>query len=205
ICNTRNALPRAGWEPSATHLVCSQYLFRRAALNRGQPPQVLCRGLDQNRLPGPRRHSGVSEVNNVELLSGAEMVVRFLRDEGVKYIYGYPGGALLHIYDALFQEKEVTHILVRHEQAATHMADGYARATGSAAVVLVASGPAATDPRTGSSTAYVDSIPTVSISGQVPCSMVGTDAFHETVMIAISRPIAKLSFMIRPRSEIPEV
>src|SRR5690606_5085675 len=84
-----------------------------------------------------------SEVNNVELLSGAEMVVRFLRDEGVKYIYGYPGGAVLHIYDALFKEKSIEHILVRHEQAATHMADGYARATGKAGVVLVTSGPVA--------------------------------------------------------------
>ncbi|HAQ87219.1 MAG TPA: acetolactate synthase 3 large subunit, partial [Pseudomonas sp.] len=100
----------------------------------------------------------------MELLSGAEMVVRFLRDEGVKYIYGYPGGALLHIYDALFKEKEVTHILVRHEQAATHMADGYARATGKAGVVLVTSGPGATNAITGIATAYMDSIPMVVIS-----------------------------------------
>jgi len=149
--------------------------------------------------------SGVSEVNNVELLSGAEMVVRSLRDEGVKYIYGYPGGAVLHIYDALFKEKAIEHILVRHEQAATHMADGYARATGKAGVVLVTSGPGATNAITGIATAFMDSIPMVVISGQVPSTMVGTDAFQETDMIGISRPIVKHSFMIKHPSEIPEV
>ena len=141
----------------------------------------------------------------MELLSGAEMVVRFLRDEGVKHIYGYPGGALLHVYDALFKEPEVTHILVRHEQAATHMADGYARATGKAGVVLVTSGPGATNAITGIATAYMDSIPMVILSGQVPSTMVGTDAFQETDMIGISRPIVKHSFMIKHASEIPEV
>jgi acetolactate synthase, large subunit (EC 2.2.1.6) len=141
----------------------------------------------------------------VELLSGAEMVVRFLRDEGVKHIYGYPGGALLHVYDALFKEPEVEHILVRHEQAATHMADGYARATGKAGVVLVTSGPGATNAITGIATAYMDSIPMVILSGQVPSTMVGTDAFQETDMIGISRPIVKHSFMIKNPTEIPEV
>jgi len=141
----------------------------------------------------------------VELLSGAEMVVRSLRDEGVKYIYGYPGGALLHIYDALFKEPEVTHILVRHEQAATHMADGYARATGKAGVVLVTSGPGATNAVTGIATAYMDSIPMVIISGQVASTVVGTDAFQEVDMVGISRPIVKHSFIIKHPSEIPEV
>ena len=141
----------------------------------------------------------------MELLSGAEMVVRFLRDEGVKHIYGYPGGALLHVYDALFKEPEVEHILVRHEQAATHMADGYARATGKAGVVLVTSGPGATNAITGIATAYMDSIPMVILSGQVPSTMVGTDAFQETDMIGISRPIVKHSFMIKNPTEIPEV
>ena len=133
------------------------------------------------------------------------MLVRFLRDEGVKYIYGYPGGALLHVYDALFKEPDVTHILVRHEQAATHMADGYARATGKAGVVLVTSGPGATNAITGIATAYMDSIPMVIISGQVPSTMVGTDAFQQTHMIAITRPIVKHSFMIKHASEIPEI
>lgn len=141
----------------------------------------------------------------MELLSGAEMVVRSLRDEGVKYIYGYPGGALLHIYDALFKEPEVTHILVRHEQAATHMADGYARATGKAGVVLVTSGPGATNAVTGIATAYMDSIPMVIISGQVASTVVGTDAFQEVDMVGISRPIVKHSFIIKHPSEIPEV
>src|SRR5574344_1482791 len=128
------------------------------------------------------------------------MVVRFLRDEGVKYIYGYPGGALLHIYDALFKEKALEHILVRHEQAATHMADGYARATGKAGVVLVTSGPGATNAITGIATAYMDSIPMVVISGQVPSTMVGTDAFQETDMIGISRPIVKHSYIFNVNS-----
>ncbi|HYQ39430.1 MAG TPA: acetolactate synthase 3 large subunit [Pseudomonas sp.] len=141
----------------------------------------------------------------MELLSGAEMLVRFLRDEGVKYIYGYPGGAVLHIYDALFKEKAIEHILVRHEQAATHMADGYARATGKAGVVLVTSGPGATNAITGIATAYMDSIPMVVLSGQVPSEMVGTDAFQETDMVGISRPIVKHSFIIKHASEIPEV
>lgn len=141
----------------------------------------------------------------MELLSGAEMVVRFLRDEGVKYIYGYPGGALLHLYDALFKEKELTHILVRHEQAATHMADGYARATGKAGVVFVTSGPGATNAITGIATAFMDSIPMVVISGQVATSLIGSDAFQEVDMAGVSRPIVKHSFMVRHASEIPEI
>jgi acetolactate synthase I/II/III large subunit len=141
----------------------------------------------------------------VELLSGAEMVVRSLRDEGVKYIYGYPGGALLHVYDAIFRQDEVEHILVRHEQAAAHMADGYARASGKAGVVLVTSGPGATNTITGIATAFMDSIPMVVLSGQVASNMVGTDAFQETDMVGISRPIVKHSFMIKDPREIPEV
>ncbi|MDM7858360.1 acetolactate synthase 3 large subunit [Thiopseudomonas acetoxidans] len=141
----------------------------------------------------------------MELLSGAEMVVRSLRDQGVKYIYGYPGGALLHIYDALFKESELVHVLVRHEQAATHMADGYARATGKAGVVMVTSGPGATNAITGIATAHMDSIPMVVISGQVASTAVGTDAFQETDMIGISRPIVKHSFIVKHPSEIPEI
>ncbi len=141
----------------------------------------------------------------MELLSGAEMVVRSLRDEGVKYIYGYPGGALLHIYDAIFRQDDVVHILVRHEQAAAHMADGYARASGKAGVVLVTSGPGATNTVTGIATAYMDSIPMVVISGQVPSTAVGTDAFQETDMVGVSRPIVKHSFIIKDPREIPEV
>ncbi len=141
----------------------------------------------------------------MELLSGAEMVVRALRDEGVKYIYGYPGGALLHVYDAIFQQEEVEHILVRHEQAATHMADAYARATGKAGVALVTSGPGATNAVTGIATAYMDSIPMVVITGQVMSHLIGEDAFQETDMIGISRPIVKHNFSVRSVEEIPEI
>ncbi|MBY4675625.1 acetolactate synthase 3 large subunit [Marinobacterium arenosum] len=139
----------------------------------------------------------------MELLSGAEMVIRALRDEGVKYIYGYPGGALLHVYDAIFQQDDVQHILVRHEQAATHMADAYARATGKAGVALVTSGPGATNAVTGIATAYMDSIPMVVITGQVMSFLIGEDAFQETDMIGISRPIVKHSFSVQHPEEIP--
>ncbi|WP_252178229.1 acetolactate synthase 3 large subunit [Endozoicomonas sp. 4G] len=141
----------------------------------------------------------------MELLSGADMVVRSLADEGVEYIYGYPGGALLHVYDAIFRQKAVTHILVRHEQAATHMADGYARATGKPGVALVTSGPGATNTITGIATAYMDSIPMVVISGQVPSGFIGTDMFQEVDMVGISRPIVKHSFLVKKAEDIPEV
>ncbi|MFW1677236.1 acetolactate synthase 3 large subunit [Pontibacter sp. JAM-7] len=141
----------------------------------------------------------------MELLSGAEMVVRALRDQGIKYVYGYPGGALLHVYDAIFQQDDVEHILVRHEQAATHMADAYARATGKAGVALVTSGPGATNAVTGIATAYMDSIPMVVITGQVMSHLIGEDAFQETDMVGISRPIVKHSFSITRPEEIPEV
>ncbi|MEE3112254.1 MAG: thiamine pyrophosphate-binding protein, partial [Pseudomonadota bacterium] len=116
----------------------------------------------------------------MELLSGADMIARFLQDEGVEYIYGYPGGAALHIYDALFRQDKVKHILVRHEQAATHAADGYARASGKPGVVLVTSGPGATNAVTGIATAYMDSIPMVVLCGQVMSHLIGDDAFQET-------------------------
>jgi len=140
-----------------------------------------------------------------ERLSGGDMLIRALRDEGVEYIFGYPGGAALHIYDAIFRQQEIEHILVRHEQAATHMADGYARATGRPGVVLVTSGPGATNAITGIATAYMDSIPIVVISGQVPREQIGTDAFQETDMVGISRPVVKHSFLVREASEIPNV
>lgn len=139
----------------------------------------------------------------MELLSGAELLFRALKEEGVEYIFGYPGGAVLHIYDALFQQKDISHILVRHEQAATHMADGYARVTGKAGVVLVTSGPGATNAVTGIATAYMDSIPMVVLSGQVQSSWIGNDAFQETDMLGISRPIVKHSFTVRNPADIP--
>ncbi len=141
----------------------------------------------------------------VEMLSGGDMLIRALRDEGVECVFGYPGGAALHIYDAIFRQKDVKHILVRHEQAATHAADGYARATGRVGTVLVTSGPGATNAITGIATAYMDSIPMVVISGQVASERIGEDAFQETDMVGVSRPIVKHSFMIKHPSEIPEV
>ena len=140
-----------------------------------------------------------------EMLSGADMLVRALQDEGVEHLFGYPGGAALHIYDALFKQQKVQHILVRHEQAATHMADGYARATGRPGVVLVTSGPGATNAVTGLATAQMDSIPLIVISGQVPNALIGTDAFQETDMIGISRPVVKHSFLVQHCAEIPVI
>lgn len=141
----------------------------------------------------------------MELLSGGDMLLRALHDEGVEMIYGYPGGAVLHIYDAIFRQDKVEHILVRHEQAATHAADGYARATGKPGVVLVTSGPGATNAVTGIATAFMDSIPMVVISGQVESSLIGSDGFQETDMVGISRPIVKHSFMVQNPEDIPMI
>ncbi|WP_164561172.1 acetolactate synthase 3 large subunit [Providencia rettgeri] len=140
----------------------------------------------------------------MEMLSGAEMVVKSLIDQGVKHVFGYPGGAVLDIYDALHTVGGVEHILVRHEQAAVHMADGYARSTGDVGVVLVTSGPGATNAITGIATAYMDSVPMVVLSGQVASSLIGNDAFQECDMVGISRPIVKHGFLIKSAEEIPE-
>ncbi len=133
------------------------------------------------------------------------MLIRALADEGVEYIFGYPGGAVLHIYDAIFQQDQVKHVLVRHEQAAGHMADAWSRVTGKTGVVLVTSGPGATNTVTPIATAYMDSIPMVIISGQVATHLIGEDAFQETDMVGISRPIVKHSFQVRHASEIPGI
>ncbi|MDO4430574.1 MAG: acetolactate synthase 3 large subunit [Lonepinella koalarum] len=138
-------------------------------------------------------------------LSGAEMVVQSLRDQGVKYLFGYPGGSVLDIYDAIHTLGGIEHILVRHEQAAVHMADGYARSTGEVGCVLVTSGPGATNAITGIATAYTDSIPLVVITGQVPSSLIGTDAFQECDMVGISRPVVKHSFLVKRAEDIPQV
>jgi len=130
-------------------------------------------------------------------LSGAEIIVRFLHDEGVEHLFGYPGGAVLHIYDALYRQDKVKHILVRHEQAATHAADGYARSTGKPGVVLVTSGPGATNAVTGIATAYMDSIPMVVLTGQVPTSLIGNDAFQEVDSVGITRPCVKHNFLVK--------
>lgn len=137
-------------------------------------------------------------------LSGAEIVIQCLKDEGVEHVFGYPGGAVLHIYDALFQQDFVKHILVRHEQAATHAADGYARSTGKPGVALVTSGPGATNAVTGIATAYMDSIPMVVLTGQVPTPFIGSDAFQEVDTIGITRPCVKHNFLIKDVKEIAE-
>ncbi|MBC8952868.1 acetolactate synthase 3 large subunit [Xenorhabdus sp. PB62.4] len=139
----------------------------------------------------------------MEMLSGAEMVVRSLIDQGVEHVFGYPGGAVLDIYDALHTVGGIEHILVRHEQGAVHMADGYTRSTGKVGVVLVTSGPGATNAITGIATAYMDSIPMVILSGQVASSLIGNDAFQECDMVGISRPIVKHSFLVKKAEDIP--
>ena len=138
-------------------------------------------------------------------LSGAEMVVQSLRDQGVEFLFGYPGGAVLDIYDAIHTLGGIEHILVRHEQAAVHMADGYARATGKVGCVLVTSGPGATNAITGIATAYADSIPLVVLSGQVPSGLIGSDAFQECDMVGISRPVVKHSFLVKNPEDIPTI
>ena len=138
-------------------------------------------------------------------LSGGDMLMRALREEGVKFIFGYPGGAALHIYDAIFKQKKIEHILVRHEQGATHAADGYARATGKPGVVFVTSGPGATNAITGLATAFMDSIPLIVVSGQVASHLIGTDSFQETDMIGVSRPIVKHSYIVQRTEDIPSI
>ncbi|MFZ5621270.1 MAG: acetolactate synthase 3 catalytic subunit [Pseudomonadota bacterium] len=147
--------------------------------------------------------SDSQERMSVEL-TGAEIFVRCLQDEGVDVIFGYPGGAVLHIYDALYQQDKVQHILVRHEQAATHAADGYARATGRPGVVLVTSGPGATNAVTGIATAYMDSIPMVVFTGQVPTPLIGNDAFQEVDNIGITRPCVKHNFLVKDVRDLAE-
>ncbi|GAB2636496.1 acetolactate synthase 3 large subunit [Vibrio panuliri] len=139
------------------------------------------------------------------MLSGNEMVVQSLIEEGVEQIFGYPGGSVLDIYDALHAKTDqIKHVLVRHEQAATHMADGYARATGKPGVVLVCSGPGATNTITGIATAYMDSIPMIVISGNVPNNLIGNDAFQECDIVGVSRPVVKHSFLVKKAEDIPE-
>ena len=135
-------------------------------------------------------------------LTGAEIVVQSLIEEGVEHLFGYPGGAVLHIYDAIYKQEELKHILVRHEQAATHAADGYARSTGNPGVVLVTSGPGATNAVTGIATAYMDSIPMVVLTGQVPKPLIGNDAFQEVDSVGITRPVVKHNFLIENVEDI---
>ncbi len=138
-------------------------------------------------------------------LTGADIVIQSLKAEGVEFVFGYPGGAVLHIYDAFDKQDDVKHILVRHEQGATHAADGYARATGKPGVVLVTSGPGATNAVTGIATAHMDSIPLVVITGQVPRHLIGNDAFQEVDSVGITRPVVKHNFLVDDVKDIATV
>ena len=138
-------------------------------------------------------------------ISGADALMRSLHEEGVDIIFGYPGGAALHIYDAIFNQQHIEHILVRHEQGAVHAADGYARSSGKPGVAIVTSGPGATNAITGLATAFMDSTPVVVISGQVKSNLIGTDSFQETDMIGVSRPIVKHSFLVQRAEDIPSI
>ena len=135
-------------------------------------------------------------------ITGAEIVIRCLNEEKVKFVFGYPGGAVLHIYDEIYKQNGFKHILVRHEQAAVHAADAYSRATGTVGVALVTSGPGATNAVTGIATAYMDSIPMVVISGQVPVPAIGLDAFQEVDMVGVTRPCVKHNFLVKDVKDI---
>ena len=140
----------------------------------------------------------------MEPITGAEILVRCLKDEGVEYLFGYPGGSVLHIYDELYKQEDVKHILVRHEQGAVHAADGYSRASGKPGVVLVTSGPGVTNAVTGIATAYMDSIPLVVFSGQVPTALIGNDAFQEVDTVGITRPCVKHNFLVKDVRQLAE-
>jgi len=137
-------------------------------------------------------------------LTGAEIFVRCLEDEGVDLIFGYPGGAVLHIYDALYRQDKVSHVLVRHEQGAVHAAEGYAKSSEKPGVVLVTSGPGATNAVTGIADAYMDSVPVVVFTGQVPRALIGNDAFQEVDTVGITRPCVKHNFMVRDIESMAE-
>src|SRR5262249_39532233 len=138
-------------------------------------------------------------------MTGAEMVIRALADQGVEHVFGYPGGAVLPIYDALFQQPKVQHILVRHEQGAVHAAEGYARSTGKVGCVLVTSGPGATHAVTGLTNALMDSTPLVCLTGQVPTHLIGNDAFQECDTVGITRPCTKHNYLVKSIGELPRV
>jgi len=138
-------------------------------------------------------------------MKGAQILIQGLKDQGVDLIFGYPGGAILHVYDELFKNSDIHHVLVRHEQAAVHMADGYARVTGKPGVALVTSGPGATNTVTGLATALMDSIPLVVICGQVPTPMIGNDAFQEADIVGITRPCTKHNYLIKEVGDLQRV
>jgi len=160
--------------------------------------------MDMSAAEVKRAASAQPQANSAsaDVINGAEIIVRCLQAEGVKYLWGYPGGAVLYIYDALYKQQGIEHVLVRHEQAAVHAADGYARATGEVGVALVTSGPGVTNAVTGIATAYMDSIPMVIITGQVPTPAIGLDAFQECDTVGITRPVVKHNFLVKDVREL---
>src|SRR5262250_415910 len=161
-------------------------------------------GLSGPFLIPPRRTRQPVESTMTDM-TGAEMVIQALADQGVEHIFGYPGGAVLPIYDALFQQEKVRHILVRHEQGAVHAAEGYARSTGKVGCVLVTSGPGATNAVTGLTDALMDSIPIVCVTGQVPTHLIGNDAFQECDTVGITRPCTKHNYLVKNVDDLPRV
>jgi len=154
-----------------------------------------------------KRENGTGGMSNTEpeIMTGAEIVLRALADQGVEHVFGYPGGAVLPIYDEIFQQEKVKHYLVRHEQGATHMAEGYARSTGKCGVVLVTSGPGATNAVTGLTDALMDSIPMVCITGQVPTHLIGNDAFQECDTVGITRPCTKHNYLVKSVNDLARI
>src|SRR4026207_1787164 len=154
-----------------------------------------------------KRENGMTGMSGEaeEMMTGAEIVLRALADQGVNHIFGYPGGAVLPIYDELFQQDQLRHILVRHEQGATHMAEGYARSTGKCGVVLVTSGPGATNAVTGLTDALLDSIPLIVLPGQVPTQLIGTDAFQEADTVGITRHCSKHNYLVKDPAKLASV
>src|ERR1700753_1491250 len=150
-------------------------------------------------------NSALATTESAQVMTGAEMVIRALKDQGVTHIFGYPGGAVLPIYDALFAKHDLIHVLVRHEQGGTHAAEGYARATGKPGVVLVTSGPGATNAVTGLTDALMDSIPLVVLTGQVATHLIGTDAFQECDTVGITRPCTKHNWLVKDVNELSRV
>jgi acetolactate synthase-1/2/3 large subunit len=150
-----------------------------------------------------RVYPGLPTMENcmAEQITGAEIVIQALREQGVEHIFGYPGGAVLPIYDAIFKQDDLQHILVRHEQGAAHAAEGYARSTGKCGVLLVTSGPGATNAVTGLTDALMDSIPLVCITGQVPTHLIGSDAFQECDTVGITRPCTKHNYLVQSVDE----
>ena len=157
------------------------------------------------RIPNPTDPKTTEESDMSEMMTGAEMVVRALQDQGVEHLFGYPGGAVLPIYDALFHQDKVKHVLVRHEQGAVHAAEGYARSSGKVGCVLVTSGPGATNAVTGLTDALMDSVPLVCITGQVPTHLIGSDAFQECDTVGITRHCTKHNYLVKSIEDLPRI